>query len=152
VNALTQDPPAPNFEGQTINLAVTAFGPGTLGYQWRKGGSPLTGSTSATLSLTKVLAADSGNYDVVISNGNGSVTSSVVVLTVAAVPPQILHQPVSATRYVGGSATFTVDAGGSSPITYKWSFGGNPIPGATSASYTVSNVGPSTVGNYSVLL
>src|SRR6185436_10102184 len=41
----------------------------------------------------------------------------------------------------GGSATLTVAAGGTGPLTYQWYAGlagdtGNPISGATSASYT----------------
>jgi hypothetical protein len=54
----------------------------------------------------------------------------------AANAPTIATQPASQTVNAGGTATFTVVAGGTGPFTYQWLKGGNPIPGATAASYT----------------
>ncbi|WP_438481312.1 DNA/RNA non-specific endonuclease [Oleiharenicola lentus] len=73
--------------GSNVMFAVVASGPGTLRYQWRKGTTPITGNPSATtslLSLTNVQAADAGNYNVVVTNAGGSVTSSDVALTLQA--------------------------------------------------------------------
>jgi hypothetical protein len=55
-------------------------------------------------------------------------------------PPSITTQPSGQTASVGGTATFTVVATGSSPLTYQWLKGGAPIAGATSATYTTSAV------------
>jgi hypothetical protein len=50
--------------------------------------------------------------------------------------PEITVQPVSQTASVGQTATFTVAATSSAPVSYQWNKGGAPISGATSSSYT----------------
>ena len=66
----------------TASLSVAAIGPGPLTYQWRKDatnlvdGGNLQGAGTANLSVSNMLAGDIGNYSVVVSNANGSVTSS----------------------------------------------------------------------------
>jgi hypothetical protein len=57
--------------------------------------------------------------------------------------PQITTQPTSVTAPVGGSATFTVAANGYPVPTFQWYKTGVAIPGATSASLTLSNLAPS---------
>jgi hypothetical protein len=150
VATLTQNPPGPNYEGQTITLTVTAQGPSPFTYQWQKTSSPLSGQTTSVLTLANVTANDSGSYTVVLGNANGSSTSAPVVLNIAAVAPQLVTQPKAATRYAGFPATFSVLALGSTPITYLWAFNDNPILGATNSSYTVPSTGSGTIGNYSV--
>ncbi len=54
-------------------------------------------------------------------------------------PPQALAitaQPTTQGTRLGQTATFTVMAAGSDPISYQWSKNGSPIGGATSAAYT----------------
>ena len=54
-------------------------------------------------------------------------------------PPTIVTHPQSTTVPAGQSATFTVSASGSAPLSYQWQRNGTTIPGATSSSYTISN-------------
>jgi Immunoglobulin domain len=54
----------------------------------------------------------------------------------AAVAPSITTQPANQTVVVGQTATFTVTAAGTAPLTYQWQKGGTAIAGATAASYT----------------
>jgi glucose/arabinose dehydrogenase len=54
--------------------------------------------------------------------------------------PQITQQPSNVTASLNGSATFTVSTSGSTPLSYQWQRNGVTIPGATSASYTLSSV------------
>ena len=54
--------------------------------------------------------------------------------------PAITTQPASQTVAVGGSATFSVTATGSTPLSYFWRRNGTPIAGATASSYTTNNV------------
>jgi hypothetical protein len=89
------------FEGNAATLSVTAVGTPPLRYQWRKGGTDLPGKTSAELALTGLTVADSGAYDVVISNAHGSVTSASVTLTIR---PADIFPPVL--QYAAGNSTF----------------------------------------------
>src|SRR2546422_2254966 len=79
-----------------------------------------------------------GRLPVVVSNSAGSVTSNAATLTVnaAVVPPSITTQPTSQTVTAGQSATFSVAASGTAPLSYQWRKNGTAISGATSASYT----------------
>ena len=51
-------------------------------------------------------------------------------------PPSITAQPVSQYVTVGQTATFSVIAGGTSPLNYQWQKNAAVIDGATSSSYT----------------
>jgi hypothetical protein len=68
--------------GASLTLRVTASGTLPLGYQWCLNCAPLSGRTSATLSLAKVELADAGPYTVVVTNAAGGATSGVVTLQV----------------------------------------------------------------------
>jgi glucose/arabinose dehydrogenase len=54
-------------------------------------------------------------------------------------PPAVTSQPASSTVPVGASATFSVSASGSTPLTYQWQRNGSNISGATGSSYTLAN-------------
>jgi outer membrane protein assembly factor BamB len=53
-----------------------------------------------------------------------------------AVAPAITAQPAAQTVAVGQTATFTVAASGTAPMTYQWQKSGAAISGATAPSYT----------------
>ena len=65
-------------------------------------------------------------------------------------PPTITTQPQSTTVVAGSSATFTVVATGSAPLSYQWQKNGSPIAGATAATYTVASVQSGDAGSYTV--
>ena len=74
----------------------------------------------------------------VVTDSAGSVTSTAATLTVNAAPvaPSITTQPASQTVTAGQTATFTVAATGTAPLTYQWKMNGTAVSGATSSSYT----------------
>ena len=74
------------YTGQSFTLNALASGTPTLGYQWRKGGRVIPGATGASYTKTGVNPADSDNYDVVVTNPFGSVTSSVATVTITLGP------------------------------------------------------------------
>lgn len=125
--------------GQAATFTVQASGTG-LSYQWRRQGTPISGATAASYTLANPGAADDGAlFSVVVSNSKGSVTSGEAKLSVktsADLPPVIGTAPAAATVAVGQTATFSVTASGSGPLSYQWRKNGSNIPGATGASYT----------------
>src|SRR5581483_5358564 len=77
-------------------------------------------------------------FAVVVSNSAGSATSNLAILTVnsSTVAPSVTTQPTSQTIIAGQSATFSVTASGTSPLTYQWQKNGASISGANASSYT----------------
>lgn len=147
---VTLTPAGTLYEGSSFTL--TAFGQGRapLTYQWRKNGNNFSGSTSASLTLTNITTANSGNYDVVVTSGSLSVTSAVTTISVVAGPPIIVQQPQSATLYAGAAVTFSTVIQGSLPWNYQWFKGTNAIVGATSAAYTIPAISAADAASYSV--
>src|SRR5438445_1410377 len=125
--------------GQTATFTVVAAGTAPLSYQWRKSGTAIRGAAASSYNRQGTTSADNGSqFTVVVSNTAGSVTSNAATLTVsaAAVAPSITTQPASQTVTAGQTATFTVVATGTAPLTYQWRKGGTAILGAASSSYT----------------
>jgi hypothetical protein len=150
-SVINSNPPA----GAT--MFVGAMGAPPLAYQWYSGtpgsGTPMAGQTTATLSFIPANTNQNGNYYVVVSNVYNAVTSSVATLTVYAAP-LIAQQPSpsNANLYSGQTVKFTVVANGAPPLSYAWTFNGSFVGGATSTSYQIINVQPSSSGNYAVVV
>jgi len=68
--------------GESVTFSVTARGTPPLSYQWRHYGEDVVvpDGTGSTLTLDSLQAPDAGDYTVVVSNGYGSVTSTVAQL------------------------------------------------------------------------
>lgn len=123
----------------TFTAAVTGT-PAPL-MQWSKNGTAIMGANSATYSTPPLTAADDGStFTLTATNSAGSVTSNAAKLTVAVKAPAVTKNPVSISVNDGASATFSVTATGTAPLTFQWSRGPTAIAGATSSSYTLSKV------------
>ena len=142
-------------EGVNVSFSVTATGTGPLSYQWRRGGTPLSGQTSNELVFSAVTTNDAGSYDVVVTNVAGSVTSSpVATLTVNLlnVPPTITVPPESQTTNAGANVSFSVTATGTAPLSYQWRQDGVPLSGQTSNVLVFSAVTTNDAGSYDVVV
>jgi hypothetical protein len=64
--------------------------------------------------------------------------------------PMIVTQPANRIVALDGTATFQVEATGTSPLRYEWDFNGAPIPGATNSALTLSGVTTDDSGSYRV--
>ena len=171
----TQPASQTNYLGQTNTFSVTAAGPSPLSYQWRvqtngvyanlNAGGQFSGVTNATLTISSLVMGNGTNYDVVVSNSAGSVTSAVATLTVLAAVPSITTQPASQTNYVGQAATFTVTAAGLAPLSYQWRVGvtgsggpytnliaGGQFSAVTNATMTISNLAATNAADYVVVV
>ncbi len=141
--------------GGTATFTVVAAGTAPLSYQWQSAPSGsanytnIAGAMSSSYSLMNATTAQSGmTFRVVVSNGvNPPATSNAATLTVnaAAVAPSITTQPTNQTVNAGATATFTVVAAGTAPLSYQWqsapsgSVNYTNIAGATSSSYSLMN-------------
>ena len=81
-----------------------------------------------------------------VSNMVDAVLSSNATLTVLA-PPTIITQPTNQTVYVGGTASFSVTASGTLPLSYQWNFNQTNIANATNATLVLTNVQLNQAGN-----
>jgi glucose/arabinose dehydrogenase len=144
-------------QGQDATFSVTATGP-SLNYQWQHLVSTNwtnVGGNASTLTIANAATADAGSYRVIVSNTFGSVTSNIAMLNVSvpSTPPSITTQPANQQANVGQSATFTVTASGTAPLTYQWqhlvgSTWGNVA--SNSATFTISSVTTADAGSYRV--
>jgi sugar lactone lactonase YvrE len=134
--------------GASVTLSCTATGTAPISYQWRKDGQVVPGIAGQTLLLGNLEVDQAGSYQVTASNGVGSATSNVAVVTVAA-PPEAAMVPVAGAIANGGSTVLSVNASGPGPLTYQWYRGavGNtsqPMSGATSADFPTGSLTGST--------
>jgi hypothetical protein len=133
--------------GQPATFTVAAAGTAPLSYQWTKNGMNV-GTNSATYTTAATASSDNGaKIQAMVSNSKGSAPSSIVTLTVDAAPtkPSITTQPMNVTVTVGQTATFTVVATGTAPLTYQWTKNGTNV-GTNSATYTTAATAPTDNG------
>lgn len=143
-------------EGQTFSPTASFTGNGSLTYQWLYNSNPLTnggnvsGATSTSLQINNLTTANSGNYQLVVTQGNCiSETSNSLALTVNPNTVNISSQPQSLTVCEGQTATFNASVTGT-VTSYQWYKNGNPISGATTNSLVINNVQTSDQGNYTL--
>jgi hypothetical protein len=162
---------ATTTSGSGSLFTVTAQSSSALNYQWLENGNPLNPTTTPTatnsaLDLTVLSSIDdysangfTNEYQCVITNNYGAVTSLVAKLIVTVNPtlPIITSGTNKVIAFVGGTVTFApVIASGTQPFTYQWYdksgnllSDGNKYVGSTSPSLTISNlVTPGDSGNY----
>lgn len=157
----TQPQSRTNSFGTTATFTVVVSGTEPFTYQWQKegvgplsDGGNISGSQTATLTLTGVSSADAGNYFVTVGNSLNSTNSANALLTVN--DPAITTQPVSSTNRPGETAVFHVVAVGSGPLSYQWRKNGEFIfdvgnySGTSTDTLTISDVSSADEGSYTV--
>ena len=135
--------------GTTVTFSARAIGSSAVSYQWRRNGVELSGATAATLVLPYSPATVAGTYTVVATSLEGVASSAAALLTMRTIPvgpPAITAQPAAATVIPNGSLTLTTGVAANPPATYQWFRSGQPLPGETAQTLTLSNV--TTGGTY----
>jgi len=94
------------------------------------------------------------NYNIAIDGSGGAAGNIVLSWSLDSRPsalPRIVSQPVAQTVTLGAEATLTVVATSSESLTYQWLFNEYAaIPGATNATWHLTNVQASAAGQYLV--
>jgi hypothetical protein len=163
---------APYISNQPVSLTVNQFqsagftadaiGTGPFTNVWYQGSSVVssnvvsTSGDAAAYSIASAAPANDGNYTLVVSDQAGSITSSVVTLSVI-VAPAVTNAPVNITTNWHVNVSFSIGVSGT-PSTYQWSTNGvdltnsSHISGATSSTLTIYDIEPSDAGAYTVLV
>jgi glucose/arabinose dehydrogenase/regulation of enolase protein 1 (concanavalin A-like superfamily) len=155
-----QPDPVTVSAGQSATFQVSATGTPPLNYQWRKDNVNIPGATSAIYTISNVQPTHAGNYQVVVTNAFGSVTSQIAALTVTAFnarPTASITTPATGAMYRGGdvinfSGTGTDPEDGTLPASaFTWSVvfhhadhvhDGPPVAnGVSSGSFSIPNAG-----------
>jgi len=179
-----------NYTGTTATFSVAANSNGVtsvMSYQWQTNkavgsttwasvlnGGQFSGVTTPTLSIANVTtAANHKNYQVIVTDGAGSTTSTPpATLTIVDSAPLLVNSTMiypndapgfgSTTVYTNeagnnNTLNFTASFAGTQPISYQWQVasdnigtGAVNIPGATSTNYTLANPQVSNTGYYTL--
>ena len=129
--------PAPAF-----NTTFTFTGPAGIGYRPDNGDNSFYGVIDELSVYNRALSQS--EIQGIYSAGIGGKCFSPA--------PFIITQPTNETVVVGQSASFTVLAGGTPPLSYQWRFNTTNIVGATNATLNLPNAQFTNAGIYAVLV
>jgi alpha-L-rhamnosidase len=150
------------YAGTVVTLSASASGAAPLSYLWQTDGASggaitnIPGSNTNIFSInTTTMAAGTYQFDLLVTNAFGSVTSSIISLNlIPASGPVIASDTLisPSTAFVGNSVSMSATFAGNQPITYQWFFSNGeitaPIPGATNSTYTIPSAQLANAGNY----
>ena len=95
---------------------------------------------------------DTGNYRVIITNAECSVTSAVALLTLARAPTITVQPTNFALVSLGASVTNRVAASSTAAMAYQWRFKGTDLPGQTKNTISLTNLQTANEGSYDVVV
>ena len=134
------------MQGQTLTASSTltdADGLGTISYQWKAGGTVISGATASTFVLTEAQVGATISVAANYMDGHGtaeSATSAVtaVVANVNDLPTGFVTITGTATQGQTLTAVNTLgDADGLGSITYQWKADSTNISGATASTFVL---------------
>ena len=109
------------------------------------------GAPDGVRSLVRFSARGTTNYLVAVDGVNGA-QGSIILNWLLVGLPSITSAPMNQTNALGGSATLSVVATSTDPLTYQWRFNGVDISGATNSIYTRTNLQAKDGGTYSAVV
>ena len=140
--------------GNSVNFTITATGTPPITYQWYKGIASINAASNSSYSISSLSLTDAGTYSCVVSNSCASVTSTATTLTVNQFPVITAGpSPLSDTKCVGLSTSFTVTASGSAPLTYQWYYNNSTLlTGQTTSVFSKSFLVTGDAGSYTCVI
>jgi hypothetical protein len=157
--AITGDPANQTVvENETASFTVAGTGQPAPTIQWQSraagavsadaGWSDISGATAKTYTTgATTLAQDGTQYRAVLRNASGMAASLPATLRVKAkvVAPSIMRGPVSQETEADFFASFSIEAAGTTPLSYQWFKDGTAITGANADTVQVY-ASPADVG------
>ena len=142
--------------GDNLKLSLSCVGTFPISAQWRKndvnyGTLSVNNTGDVELEILNIQNIDEGNYDCILSNVVGSVTSNKALFYVN-MPPEFSLNPISGIVSLGETFTFNTNAIGTNPISYQWikeNYG--IINDANLKNYTLSMIQYANSGNYACI-
>jgi hypothetical protein len=113
---------------------------------WQLSGTPTVTGTY-TVGLTAKSSANAGASETTSANLIINISPGV-----AATPPAITTQPASLTVTQGQTASFSVTATGTAPLSYFWFKGATPMTNGPNPALTIVNAQSGAAGTYSVIV
>ncbi len=140
------------YVADTDNFTIRKVVPSTGAVSTLAGLAGTSGSTDGLGSAVRFyrpagIAVDASSNLYVADTDNDTIR-----LGLLAMAPVIQTQPQSQAVTAGGSVQFSVTVLGRPAVTYQWHFGSTPISGATSSTYSLSDVQSANAGGYSVVV
>ena len=140
-------------------FTVTANGPGTMVYQWKKDGKDIMNeklyerARSNELSIACLQSKHAGQYSCIVENEHGKTTSKTVNLTLKV---KISEEAQNRSAHFGEKVIISVLATGQEPLEYLWKKDGKKITdheidiygGITSSKLTIRSMSEELQGNY----
>ena len=125
----------------TSNGTWAGFPAPSFTYQWKRGGTAISGATSQSYLLVSADAGLMMTVDVTATNSAGNATATAAAVgPVTGLPVNSVAPAISGSNVVGNTLTASTGTWSGSPtFTYQWTRGGANISGATGTTYlTVS--------------
>jgi hypothetical protein len=140
------------FAGSGVSLSVYAVGNPPPTFQWRFNGSAIPGATESYLNLNDATPSQAGDYDAVVRNEIGAVTSLVATVSFATKAPEFVNDlEPSYAGPIGGDVYLQPYVEASPAPAYIWFYNGMLIPGETNAFLALTNVTAIDAGQYFVV-
>jgi hypothetical protein len=165
------------YAGQTAHLAVSVTGSEPLIYQWRAGSGgiytnlsdtgSITGTSNNLLAIHNFSAGNVADYEVIVTNSGGAVTSSVVQVSLASPEGTAYESALLSAGANGGLAAYypldeTTDPATNGAVAYDFAGGFNGIYGTAvqngNPNYAIAGPRPAdgfigfSPANYAALL
>lgn len=135
-----------------VSLFINSAGGAPLRYQWMLNDQPVAGETRYRLDIANIQPNQLGSYVCVISNPQGSVTSSVARVKLN-VPAPVVTLPATFPLTLGANTSFGATVtDGQPPFTYQWYKSGELLPGKTEFSIGFFPAAFTDAGTYYVVV